>query len=78
MLAVALFLVGGPIVGLLTDARWFESLGAGGLFWTRLQMQGSIFAVTALATLAVLLVTLILAGRLSRDGGAASGAGSAS
>ena len=39
-------------------------------------MQGSIFAATALASLAVLLVTLILAGRLSRNGGAASGAGS--
>ena len=28
-----LFLIGGPIIGLLTDARWFESLGAGDIFW---------------------------------------------
>ncbi|MFM8690120.1 MAG: hypothetical protein ACKODF_03010, partial [Candidatus Limnocylindrus sp.] len=44
-----LFLIGGPIIGLLTDARWFESLGAGDIFWQRLQIQGSLFAVSALA-----------------------------
>ena len=26
---IALFFVGSPIISLLTDARWFESLGAG-------------------------------------------------
>jgi hypothetical protein len=41
---VGLFFIGGPIIGLLTDARWFESLGAGDLFWQRLQIQGALFA----------------------------------
>ena len=36
---LVLVLVGGPIIALLTDARWFESLGAGALYWQRLQLQ---------------------------------------
>ena len=73
---VGLFFIGGPIIGLLTDARWFESLGAGALFWQRLQIQGTLFVVAALASLVLLLVTLLLAGVIARrqGGGGASDA----
>ena len=42
-------LVAGPIIALLTDARWFESLGAGALYWQRLQLQGGLFVAGTLA-----------------------------
>ena len=53
---IGLFFIGGPIIGLLTDARGFESLGAGALFWQRLQIQGTLFVLAALASLVLLLV----------------------
>jgi hypothetical protein len=61
-----LVLVGGPVIGLLTDARWFESLGAGDLYWQRLQLQGSLFAGGTLAALALLLLSLVVAGLIAR------------
>ena len=77
-LLLALLVIGGPAVGLLTDARWFESLGAGDLFRQRLQIQGGLFVGTTLATLAVLLVNSAIAGRLARRGTATGGTGGAS
>ena len=65
-LILVLVLVGGPVIGLLTDARWFESLGAGDLYWQRLQLQGSLFAGGTLAALALLLLSLVVAGLIAR------------
>jgi hypothetical protein len=65
-----LFLIGGPIIGLLTDARWFESLGAGDLFWQRLQIQGALFAGSTLASLIFLLLMIWIASVIARRGGA--------
>ncbi len=65
-----LFLIGGPIISLLTDARWFESLGAGDIFWQRLQIQGSLFAASTLASLIFLLLMIWIASVIARRGGA--------
>jgi hypothetical protein len=71
-----LVVVGGPLVGLLTDARWFESLGAGALYWQRLQLQGGLFVGGTLAALALLMLSLLVAGLISRRlGGASTSAG---
>ena len=74
--AFLLFIIGGPIVGLLTDAKWYSSLGASALFWQRLQIQGTLFAVAALGALVFLLLTLLIAGLISRrsSGGTEPGA----
>ena len=69
---IALFFVGSPIISLLTDARWFESLGAGALFWQRLQIQGTLFVSAALVSLLFLLATLFVAGLVSRRHGGGS------
>jgi len=63
---LVLVLVGGPIIALLTDARWFESLGAGALYWQRLQLQGGLFAAGTLAAFALLMVSLLVAGLIAR------------
>ena len=63
---LVLVLVGGPIIGLLTDARWFESLGAGALYWQRLQLQGGLFVGGTLAALALLMLSLAAAGFIAR------------
>jgi hypothetical protein len=63
---LVLVLVGGPIIALLTDARWFESLGAGALYWQRLQLQGGLFVGGTLAALALLMVSLLVAGLIAR------------
>ena len=77
---IALFFVGSPIISLLTDARWFESLGAGALFWQRLQIQGTLFVSAALVSLLFLLATLFVAGLVSRrqGGGSADARGESS
>ncbi|MEY3655214.1 MAG: hypothetical protein RIS15_155, partial [Chloroflexota bacterium] len=64
-----LFLIGGPIIGLLTDARWFESLGAGELFWQRLQIQGALFAGSTVVSLIFLLGMIGVASLIARRGG---------
>ncbi|MFZ9608695.1 MAG: UPF0182 family protein, partial [Candidatus Limnocylindrus sp.] len=64
-----LFLIGGPIIGLLTDARWFDSLGAGEIFWQRLQIQGALFAGSTFASLIFLLGMIGVASLIARRGG---------
>ena len=59
-LLLAAVVVGGPLITLLTDARWFDSLGAGAIYWQRLQIQGELFALGAL-------ITLLVAGMLDAD-----------
>ena len=65
-----LFLIGGPVVGLLTDATWFSSLGASELFWKRLEIQGTLFAAAAGGTLLFLFLTIWIASVVGRRGGA--------
>ena len=72
-----LFLIGGPVVGLLTDAKWFTSLGAGELFWKRLEIQGTLFAAAAGGTLLILLLTIWIASVVGRRGGAGGGSNGA-
>ena len=76
-LLLAAVVVGGPLITLLTDARWFDSLGAGAIYWQRLQIQGELFALGTLATLLALLASLGIAGWLAGRAGAGGPAGSA-
>ena len=48
-LLAVLFSVSG-VVSYYVDALWFESLGYGSVFWTRLNLQAVIFSAFALAT----------------------------
>jgi len=76
---LVLVLVASPIIALLTDARWFDSLGAGALYWQRLQLQGGLFVGGTLAALALLLVSLFVAGLIARRlGGTPTGAATSS
>ncbi len=63
---IAVVFVTGPLVGLITDSRWFTSLGAGDLFWQRLQIQGTLFTSATAVSFAFLLIMLLIAGWLAR------------
>ena len=63
---IAVVFVTGPLVGLITDSRWFTSLGAGELFWQRLQIQGTLFTSATAVSFAFLLIMLLIAGWLAR------------
>jgi uncharacterized membrane protein (UPF0182 family) len=76
---LVLVLVAGPVIALLTDARWFDSLGAGALYWQRLQLQGGLFVGGALAALALLMLSLAAAGLIARRlGGTPTGSATSS
>jgi uncharacterized membrane protein (UPF0182 family) len=76
---LVLVLVAGPIIALLTDARWFDSLGAGALYWQRLQLQGGLFVGGTLAALALLILSLAAAGLIARRlGGTPTGSATSS
>ena len=76
---LVLVLVAGPIIALLTDARWFDSLGAGALYWQRLQLQGGLFVGGTLAALALLMLSLAAAGLIARRlGGTPTGSATSS
>jgi uncharacterized membrane protein (UPF0182 family) len=49
-IAAALFLGGGTLVSYYVDALWFDSLGYAAVFWTRINLQASTFALFALLT----------------------------
>jgi uncharacterized protein len=49
-IAAAVFLGGGTLVSYYVDALWFDSLGYGAVFWTRINLQAATFAVFALVT----------------------------
>lgn len=59
---ISLFTYG---LDLWTDAIWFDSVGYGPVFWTRLSAQGLLFMAVLLAATAVILGNLWLAGRLA-------------
>ena len=76
---LVLVLVAGPVIALLTDARWFDSLGAGALYWQRLQLQGGLFVGGTLAALALLMLSLAAAGLIARRlGGTLTGSATSS
>ncbi|HEY3165152.1 MAG TPA: UPF0182 family protein, partial [Candidatus Limnocylindrales bacterium] len=75
---VAIFLVLMLVVGveLWTDAIWYHSVGYDQVFWTRLGIQGGLFALGGIGALVVLLGNVWLAGRLApTDGSGAVGGG---
>ena len=45
-----LLVAAGTVASYTVDALWFESLGLGAVFWTRLDLQAAIFVVFALVT----------------------------
>ena len=45
-----LLVAAGTVASYTVDALWFESLGLGAVFWTRLDLQAAIFLVFALVT----------------------------
>jgi uncharacterized membrane protein (UPF0182 family) len=55
-------------VGLATDAIWFQSIGYGDVFWTRLGSQILYFVAGAVIAFAVLWFNIWLAGRLIPKG----------
>ena len=54
---------------LWTDALWFESVGFDPVFWTRLTAQLGLFVAAVIGALAVIVVNLAIAARLTRDTG---------
>ena len=52
LVAVAMSLAG--VLSYYVDALWYESLGYAAVFWTRLNLQGGIFACFALLTFLIL------------------------
>jgi hypothetical protein len=65
-IALVLFLlmsVFGLTVGMATDAIWFQSIGFGNVFWTRVGSQVLFFGVGAGAAFAILWLNLWIAGR---------------
>ena len=69
MVVIALLGVFAMSVGLATDAIWFQSVGYGNVFWTRLGTQVLFFVVGAVLTFLILWFNLWLAGRLIPKGG---------
>jgi uncharacterized membrane protein (UPF0182 family) len=53
-IAAAVFLGGGTLVSYYVDALWFDSLGYGAVFWTRINLQAVIFAVFAVVSFAAI------------------------
>ncbi|HEY1726197.1 MAG TPA: UPF0182 family protein [Steroidobacteraceae bacterium] len=47
-IVAALYLGGGGLVSYYVDSLWFDALGYGSVFWTRLNLQAEIFALFAL------------------------------
>jgi len=48
--AGVVLLAASAVIGYIVDALWFDSLGLGSVFWTRLNLQAAIFATFALVT----------------------------
>ena len=59
------FVIGGFVLDLWTDAIWFRSVGFDSVFWTRILTQAALFGGVLVAALAVLIVNIWIAGRLS-------------
>ena len=68
LIAVILMTVFAMTVGLATDAIWFQSIGFGNVFWTRLGTQILFFIAGGAIAFAVLWINLWLAGRFIPKG----------
>ena len=68
LIAVILMTVFALTVGLATDAIWFQSIGFGNVFWTRLGTQVLFYFVGAVVAFVVLWINIWLAGRLIPKG----------
>jgi uncharacterized membrane protein (UPF0182 family) len=69
MVVLALLAVFAMSVGFATDAIWFQSVGYGNVFWTRLGSQVLFFVAGAVLTFLILWFNLWLAGRFIPKGG---------
>jgi hypothetical protein len=65
----ALILVLSYGLDLWTDALWFQSVGFDAVFWTRFTAQLGLFVVATIATLAIVLINVAIAGRLAKGTG---------
>ena len=61
-------LLGGTIVGFITDAIWFRSVSFENVFWTRVGTQAGLFVGTFVVGLLILLGGLLLADRAVPQG----------
>ncbi len=52
--AAAVLFGGGTLVSCYVDALWFDSLGYGPVFWTRIELQAGLFASFALISFALI------------------------
>jgi uncharacterized membrane protein (UPF0182 family) len=68
LIAIVLMSVFALSVGLATDAIWFQSIGFGNVFWTRLGTQILFFVVGLIVAFAVLWFNIWLAGRFIPKG----------
>ena len=68
LIAIVLASVFALSVGLATDAIWFQSIGFGNVFWTRLGTQILFFVVGLIVALANLWFNILLAGRFIPKG----------
>ncbi len=77
LVVIVTIFVASAVLDLWTDALWFQSVGFDAVFWTRFGAQLGLFVAAALGTLAVILINLSVAGRLSPPsvGGGASFSG---
>ncbi|MEA2519878.1 MAG: uncharacterized protein QOF49_1958, partial [Chloroflexota bacterium] len=64
-IVVGVFLMFAVGIELWTDALWYRSVGFDQTFWSRLGLQGGLFALGGIVALVVLLANLWLAGRLA-------------
>ena len=65
---IALLAVFAATVGFATDAIWFQSVGFGNVFWTRVETQIMFFVVGTLVAFLFLWLNLWLAGRFIPNG----------
>lgn len=61
---VAIVLLAGSVIDLLTDALWFDSVGYSDVFWARIRAQVGLFALGLVIAALAILGNLWLAGRL--------------
>lgn len=65
LVLLAILFFGGRIVGFLADWTWFESVGYGAVFWTRIWARLLLFLAGALFFFAFYVANIVLARRLA-------------
>ena len=69
LVVIVTIFVASAVLDLWTDALWFQSVGFDAVFWTRFGAQLGLFVAAALGSLAIILINLSIAGRLSPPSG---------